>query len=144
MFAKCHFKFLLHQSSSEIVSLPYSLLLDYSTFEFTTLPYPTRSWKTTTRWGLPKTSSLEWNWATTNPTRQCHNMPEHTHHVPWHFCFNSCKAGEVCRACKCKPPLPPHCQCDPGQLVWFWLIIKLSSTMVPPWWDGPTESNCLD
>ena len=34
----------------ENFSLPYSLLLDYSTFEFyyPTLPYPTRSWKTTT------------------------------------------------------------------------------------------------
>ena len=36
----------------KISSLPYSRVLDYSTFEFTTLPYPTRSWKTTTRWGL--------------------------------------------------------------------------------------------
>ena len=37
----------------EISALPYLRVLDYSTFEFTTLPYPTRSWKTTTRWGLP-------------------------------------------------------------------------------------------
>ena len=37
----------------EISSLPYSRVLDYSTFEFTTLPYPTRSWKTSTRRGLP-------------------------------------------------------------------------------------------
>ena len=37
---------------SENFSLPYSLLLDYSTFKFTTLPYPTRTWKTTTRQGL--------------------------------------------------------------------------------------------
>ena len=34
--------FLAGQLSSEIVSLPCSLLLDYSTFEFTTLLYPTR------------------------------------------------------------------------------------------------------
>ena len=33
-------------------SLPYSLLLDYSNFEFTTLPYPTRNLKTTPRQGL--------------------------------------------------------------------------------------------
>ena len=44
----------------EISSLPYSRVLDYSTFEFTTLPYPTRSWKTTTRWGLP---GINPNWA---------------------------------------------------------------------------------
>ena len=43
---------------SENFSLPYSLLLDYSTFKFTTLPYPTRTWKTTTRQGLGKSNSL--------------------------------------------------------------------------------------
>ena len=41
--------FLAASIGSENFSLPYSLLLDYSTFEFTTLPYPTRNWKTTTR-----------------------------------------------------------------------------------------------
>ena len=46
------FVFWLNQWTIEKISLPYSLLLDYSTFEFTTLPYPTRSWKTTTRQGL--------------------------------------------------------------------------------------------
>ena len=47
------FKLALRQNLAyEISSLPYSRVLDYSTFEFTTLPYPTRSWKTTTRWGL--------------------------------------------------------------------------------------------
>ena len=33
--------FLAASIGSENFSLPYSLLLDYSTFEFTTLPYPT-------------------------------------------------------------------------------------------------------
>ena len=33
--------FLAAQLISEMFPLPYSLLLDYSTFEFTTLPYPT-------------------------------------------------------------------------------------------------------
>ena len=32
--------FLAASIGSENFSLPYSLLLDYSTFEFTTLPYP--------------------------------------------------------------------------------------------------------
>ena len=45
----------------EIFSLPYSLLLDYSTFGFTTLPYPTRNWKTTTLQGLLM-------------SRQCHRL----------------------------------------------------------------------
>ena len=45
----------------EISSLPYSRVLDYSTFEFTTLPYPTRSWKTTTRWGLITTRNYQYS-----------------------------------------------------------------------------------
>ena len=44
--------FLLDKWILEKCSLPYSLLLDYSTFEFTTLPYPTQNWKTTTLQGL--------------------------------------------------------------------------------------------
>ena len=52
------FKLALRQNLAyEISSLPYSRVPDYSTFEFTTLPYPTRSWKTTTRWGLRVTYS---------------------------------------------------------------------------------------
>ena len=44
--------FFNEELKSEISPLPYSLLLDYSTFEFTTLSYPTQGWKTTTLQGL--------------------------------------------------------------------------------------------
>ena len=51
--------FLLDKWILEKCSLPYSLLLDYSTFEFTTLPYPTRNWKTTTLQGLVMACCLQ-------------------------------------------------------------------------------------
>ena len=64
--------------------LAITWLLD---FEFTTLPYPSRSWKTTTSWGLVLTLSSLWKYSLRKLTGlsglETHSWTMHSFNIFW-------------------------------------------------------------
>ena len=62
--------------------------------------------------------------------------------------FSLCPAGDKCVDCQCKSPLPPGCDCDPGDFFWWFDLIFCFADMliwkchIPPCCDcDPGESS---
>ena len=97
------------QWTLEIFSLPYSILLDYSNFEFTTLPYPTWNWKTISIQGL-LIIIIILNSSSSASSQYIHlYIPHHCHHHH-HYIFPSascCQKGSLT-------------SCWTKHLTWLW------------------------
>ena len=61
--------------------------------------------------------------------------------------FSLCPAGDKCVDCQCKSPLPPGCDCDPGDLIFCFDLIWFSlfdDMLIPPGCDcDPGDLNFL-